>query len=180
MWSQARDWDPQKIDAFWNEYLVAPWNNWSIGEFGCMLSTPSQQPQEAWHREIFRTLIPGHLKGSINSVLQIALPRLIQADSERIPDELCFHVHPPRHTQIPLPTPCTTLICGASSVQVPMVPKGCYQKALWYVQKVQTHMARSPRYEGRFYVLRKGSDIRIEHISTGLIRAWERAAQGES
>ena len=34
--------------SLWNEYMVAPWDNWSIGLFDCMLCTPSQQAQESY------------------------------------------------------------------------------------------------------------------------------------
>ena len=60
------------LRSFWNEYMVHPWDNWSIGLFDCMLATPSQQTEESWHKLILRSRIPGMFKGSTASVMKVA------------------------------------------------------------------------------------------------------------
>ena len=52
--------DRWNLKSFWNEYMVEPWDNWSIGVFDGMLCTPSQQTQESWHRQILQSRIPGN------------------------------------------------------------------------------------------------------------------------
>ena len=94
------------LRSLWNEYMVSPWDNWSIGLFDCMLCTPSQQAQESWHRQILQTRIPGMFKGSTEHVLHIAMPKLISMDAALLPDKLQF--------------------------EVPATPRGMFNKAKWY------------------------------------------------
>ena len=84
--------------SFWNEYCVAPWDNWSLGLFDkVVLCTPSQQCHESWHKQILQSRIPGMFKGSTEHVMHVALPKLVNMDAALISDELCFTMkHPPR------------------------------------------------------------------------------------
>ena len=108
-------WGPKlNLSSFWDEYVVAPWDNWSIGLFDCMLCTPSQQAHESWHKQILQSRIPGMFKGSTEHVMQVALPRLVSMDAALIPDGLLF--------------------------SVPGVPRRMLQKAGWYVDHERTHM----------------------------------------
>ena len=61
------------LEILWNEYLIEPWDNWSIGLFDCPLTTPSQQAQERWHRAILESIIPGMFKGSTEHVMKVYL-----------------------------------------------------------------------------------------------------------
>ena len=95
--------------SLWNEYMVAPWDNWSIGLFDCMLCTPSQQAHESWHKQIMQSRIPGMFKGSTEHVMEVALPKLISLDAAMIPDKLLFHV--------------------------PATPRAMLEKAKWYAAR---------------------------------------------
>ena len=103
-----------QMNTFWNSHCVPPWDCWSIGDFACMLCTPSQNTQERWHRQILDSRIPGMFKGSTEHVLKVALPQLIKLDGIFIPDELNFEA--------------TTL------------PRKMVEKALWYVERKATHV----------------------------------------
>ena len=102
------------MKTFWNEYCRAPWDNWSVGCFNCMLCTPSQQTQEAWHKQILRSKIPGMFKGSTEQVMQVSLPKLIRIDGVQAPDKLLFHL--------------------------PRVPLDMLKKAHWYASRAETHI----------------------------------------
>ena len=95
--------------SFWNEYMVEPWDNWSIGLFDCMLCTPSQQAQESWHKQILQSRIPGMFKGSTEHVMTTAMPMLVEMDATLKPDALQF--------------------------SIPMVPPAMWQKAKWYAPR---------------------------------------------
>ena len=95
-------WDKwgHQMDAFWDSNLTNPWDCWSICDMDTMISTCSNQVQESWHKQILQSRIPGMFKGSTESVITAALPRLIRLDGVLIPDVLCFNVPLP-----PLPSP---------------------------------------------------------------------------
>ena len=79
------------MKKFWNSYCVEPWNNWSM-TYDTMLCMPNNNPQEAWHRNLLRSKIPGMFRGSTEHVFSVALPQLIQLEGLLRPDMLTFHV----------------------------------------------------------------------------------------
>ena len=99
---------------FWNSYCVKPWDCWSTGPLMVRLCTPSQNTHESWHKQILQSKIPGMFKGSTEHVFAEALPQLIEMDAVCMPSTLQF--------------------------DVPAIPKGMMQKALWYVEHVDTHI----------------------------------------
>jgi len=48
-------WGGKHMNTFWNSYCVSPWDCWSVGDFACMLCTPSQNTQESWHLHLQTT-----------------------------------------------------------------------------------------------------------------------------
>ena len=81
------------MKTFEKSYLRDPWLNWSIFHAGNVPQVaPSQQSQEAWHRDLMRARIPGECKQSNERVLQKTLPRLIDNDALFIPDKLNWKV----------------------------------------------------------------------------------------
>jgi hypothetical protein len=104
----------RQLDKFWNSYCVPPWDNWSIGEFDCMLCTPSQQAQESWHKTLLGSRIPGMFKGSTEHTLMVALPQLVRMDAMLLPDLLKFEVTVPLTNPTPAtPTQARTLYAHA-------------------------------------------------------------------
>ena len=91
MWDS---WGTQ-LDKFWDSNLADPWDCWSICDMDTMLSTPSNQAQESWHKQLLQSRIPGLFKGSTAKVVVDVLPQLIKMDGILIPDKLCFHVSDP-------------------------------------------------------------------------------------
>ena len=51
-----------------------------------------QQCQEAYHRTILKTKIPGMFKGSTEHVIQAAMPQLVKMDGLLLPSEINFTV----------------------------------------------------------------------------------------
>ena len=137
------------LNSFWNEYMVSPWDNWSLGSFSCMLCTPSQQAQESWHKQILTTRIPGMFKGSTESVFEVALPKLIRVDGIIIPDELLFHV--------------------------PAIPSGLMEEALWYIRH-QTTMVVSK--DETFYFL-SDDQTHFKRVDDRLVARYESLMRGE-
>eukprot|EP00966_Prymnesium_polylepis_P084095 1946501-Prymnesium_polylepis.2 len=153
--SWGRKWN---LSSFWDEYIVAPWDNWSIGLFDCMLCTPSQQAHESWHKQILQSRIPGMFKGSTEHVMHVALPRLVSMDAALIPDGLLF--------------------------SVPAVPPKMLQKAAWYANRVETHMnivkensrnTDDPKFT--FYVLSQSSKT-YKKINADLVRRYNALLNG--
>ena len=68
------------MDKFWNVNCIDPWNTWSVGLFDAPLCTPSNNTQEAWHRDLLRGRIPGMFRGSTEAVFKVALPQLAELD----------------------------------------------------------------------------------------------------
>ena len=145
--------------SFWNEYCVAPWDNWSIGLFDCMLCTPSQNAQESWHKQILQSRIPGMFKGSTEQVMHVALRKLVQMDAALIPDKLLL--------------------------SVPAVPCKMLQKAHWYCSNKETHIyythdsdvgAEEPIFS--FYVLSQ-SCKRYNKIDSLLVTRYRSLLKGE-
>ena len=76
--------------TFWNAYCVEPWFNWSIGHCDVPLSGPNQNTQEAWHKVLTKTRIPGLFNGSTETVFAEGLPQLVELDGILLPSELCY------------------------------------------------------------------------------------------
>lgn len=138
----GEEWDEwgtkNNMKAFWNEYCIEPWDNWSIGLFDCPMCTPSQQAHESWHKGILQSRIPGMFKGSTESVMKVALPQLVRMDAALIPDELLF--------------------------SVPVVPGKMMEKAMWYARRKSSHFFVAPGHADAddepsytFYILSKSS-----------------------
>lgn len=72
--------------------MIAPWDKWSIGLIDGMLSTPSQQAHESWHKQILKICIPGIFKGSTEHVMEETLAKLSNLDAAMIPDKVLFNV----------------------------------------------------------------------------------------
>ena len=74
-------WDAwgHQMDTFWTVNCVAPWDTWSTGLFDAPLCTPSNNTQEAWHRELLRSRIPGMFRGSTEHVFKVTLPQVTRA-----------------------------------------------------------------------------------------------------
>ena len=85
-----------------------PWLNWTIGMFSCMLATPSNQPEESWHKQILQGRIPGMFKASTEQVLKVGLPRLATIDAVRLPNKLKFKV-------------CGVVVCARAAQVTPPV-----------------------------------------------------------
>ena len=106
----GRQWDTwpgRPMITFWNEYCVAPWDNWSLGSFDCMLTTPNNNAQESWHKQILSSKIKGMFKSSTERMFKQALPKLMTLDTVGIPATLPF--------------------------EVPAIPTAMYEKALFYI-----------------------------------------------
>ena len=80
------------MNTFWDSNCRDPWKCFSIGEFDCMLATPENQCQEAYHRTILKTKIPGQFKGSTEHVMQHAVPQLVKMDGLLLPSKINFEV----------------------------------------------------------------------------------------
>ena len=80
------------MDTFWNSNCLDPWKCWCIGEFDCMLATPENQCQEAYHKTILKRKIPGMFKGSTEQVIQVSMPQLVKMDGLLLPSEINFKV----------------------------------------------------------------------------------------
>jgi hypothetical protein len=149
-----------RLNGFWDEYCVAPWDNWSIGLFDCMLCTPSQQTQESWHRQILQSRIPGMFKGSTEHVMHVALPQLVSMDAALIPDELLFHV--------------------------PSIPAAMLAKAVWYSRHKESHMHIKVDDDGdepcyTFYVLSESRPCKTSHkkVDSLLVSRYNALLMGE-
>ena len=84
----------KEMDTFWDSNCRpgSLWRNWCIGDFNCMLATPENNCQEAYHRTILKKKIPGMFKGSTEHVVQHAIPQLIKMDALLLPSEINFKV----------------------------------------------------------------------------------------
>ena len=68
------------MDSFWDSNCRAPWDCWSLGDFECMLMTADNNVQESWHNLLAVKYIGGMMRGSTESVLKYALPKIIRLD----------------------------------------------------------------------------------------------------
>lgn len=139
-----------RLNSLWNEYMVPPWDNWSIGSFDCMLCTPSQQAQESWHKQLLQSRIPGMFKGSTESVFHVALPKLVNMDAMLIPDVLLFHV--------------------------PTVPADVMDRGLWYVNHEKTHILRK---DNCFYMLASDCKSVFKRVDEKLVSQHASLMRGE-
>ena len=150
-------WDSwgHQMDVFWDSYCRAPWDNWSVGLFQCMLCTPSQQTHETWHKQLLQSKIPGLFHGSTAAVFASTLPQLIEMDALQIPTELVFHV--------------------------PAVPAAMIKKALWYVDNRDTHIYTLRDADGDFsyYVMRRDNASGYKKWEPRLFEMHEHAREGE-
>ena len=159
MYLQVWDTWSDCLTKFWDSNLVSPWDNWMIGDFGTKITTPSQQPEESWHKTILNDKVPDCFRGSTEYVFTIALPKLILLDGLLLPSKLCLHV--------------------------PGVPTGFYEKAHEYVKKQSSHIriCRSGRVNAAgkseffFYVLSLSSNF--TNLTDKLIEQYESIAAGE-
>lgn len=83
--------DPWKV---WNQYLVPPWDNWSIGDEldTVPFANANQNCQEAYNKQLFLSRIPGQFKGSTETVIHVSMRQLVAVDGVIIPDKLDFDV----------------------------------------------------------------------------------------
>jgi hypothetical protein len=149
------EWGDQGLRTkFWNSYCVEPWDCWSVGLFENPLCTPSNNTQEAWHRDLLRSRIPGHFRGSTECVFNVALPKLIDMDALLQPSILTF--------------------------DVPAIPAKMMQKALFYITNQKTHV-HSFDLEGEpaYYVLSETKAAGAKCITKRIIEMFTRAMIGE-
>ena len=125
-----------------------------MGLFENPLCTPSNNTQEAWHRDLLRSRIPGHFRGSTECVFNVALPKLIDMDALLQPSILTF--------------------------DVPAIPAKMMQKALFYITNQKTHV-HSFDLEGEpaYYVLSETKAAGAKCITKRIIEMFTRAMIGE-
>ena len=143
-----------QMNKFWNSYTVDGWDVWSLCCFPHRLCTPSNQCHESWHNQLLKSRIPGMFKGSTEFVFEHALPQLIEMDALLIPSTLCY--------------------------EVPAVPKGMFEKALWYVDHQKTHvkLTRDVLGEPALYFLVKDNDGEFKSLTAKHVEMYEEALQG--
>ena len=143
------------MDKFWNVNCIDPWNTWSVGLFDAPLCTPSNNTQEAWHRDLLRGRIPGMFRGSTEAVFKVALPQLAELDGLLAPTELPF--------------------------EVPAIPKAMMQNALWYVANQATHMEAFEMADGvpAFYVMSRSNAGGAKRFTKKHHEMFQRAMLGE-
>ena len=150
-------WDQwgQQMRVFWNSYCIEPWNVWSMGLCEVPLCSPSNNCQESYHEELKTKKIPNLMRGSTEAVFQYTLPQLIQLDGLLKPTELCF--------------------------EVPAIPVGAMEKALWLVenQKSHVHVAKDDEGDFFYYVLKKDNDYGAKKITKKLIQDFMATMRGE-
>jgi hypothetical protein len=151
-------WDKwgKQMDTFWDSNCVEPWNNWSVGLFDAPLCTPSNNAQEAWHRDLLRARIPGMFRGSTEHVFRVALPQLVQMDGLLKPTTIPF--------------------------EVPAIPPGMLENALWYVNHQATHVyAFDSDGKSAFFLLSKAAASKsgTTKITARLIEMFGKAMRGE-
>ena len=151
---------PDGLRKFWNSNMTGEWDQWSIGEFGCMLFTPHNQAQESWHKQILRSKIPGMFKGSTEGVFSTALPKLIRVDGLMMPNVLTF--------------------------DVPAIPRSMVEKAKWLVDHKKTHIVEEEDDEHdddsvahtKYFVLRKDNPGGFKKISDRMVDFYEDCSRG--
>ena len=150
-------WDKwgKQMDTFWNSNCVAPWDCWSIGDFGCMLCTPNQNVHETWHKQLSLSRIPGTFRSSTEHLFATALPDLIKLDGVMSPRVLTF--------------------------DVPTIPKGIMEKALWYIEHQQTHVTIKKASDGSFvyYFLARDNRGGVKKLTKRMIEIYEGALEGK-
>jgi hypothetical protein len=153
----GKAWDKwgNQMDTFWNSYCVDPWDNWSVGLFDTPLCTPSNNTQEAWHRDLLRAKIPGMFRGSTEHVFKVALPQLVQMDGLLKPTTIPF--------------------------KVPAIPKLMLEKALWYVEHQTTHVGAFEDSDGNpgFFLLSKSAANGATKITMRLREMFTTALCGD-
>ena len=187
------------MNSLWNEYFVSPWDNWTVCEFKDVpLSTPSNQCQEAWHRQLASSRIPGIFKASTETLLKEALPKLATMDGVMIPTQLCFQVCSTpsvRNTGIPRairpeyrysacsPPGIHCIACYSVCIgsQVPVIPTAMVQKAMRYVENRRKWVKAAKDTETGelyFYVLSQ-SQTKYTAINDTLTSRVDAALRGE-
>lgn len=74
--------DTNKLRTLWNEYMVEPWDCWSIGlHTHTPLNISNNQPIESWHRHGVMRVLKKALRGSTAAVLEHAFPKIVYRDS---------------------------------------------------------------------------------------------------
>ena len=147
-------WRGKPMNTFWDSNCVEPWDCWSIGDFDCMLCTPSQNTQESWHKQLAASRIPTAFRSSTEHLFANALPDLVLLDGILNPKVLPFHV--------------------------PCIPEGMMKKALWYVENQRTHVRIKKTADGEYvyYFLARDNDIGMSLLTATTIRTFENAMQG--
>ena len=113
--------------------------------------TPSQQTQEAWHRSLATSIIPGMAHCSTEHLFSRLLPQLITMDALRIPSKLTFHV------------------------EGPCYPKAMAETALDYIDAQDTHV----RQEGdQFIFLHLHNNLGARTIDKRMIEMFWAAWKG--
>ena len=142
------------MNKFWDSNCVSPWDCWSIGDFDCMLATPSQNTQESWHNHIMKSAIPGLFRASTENLFADGLPQLIELDGIMRPKVLTYHV--------------------------PVIPKEKMVKALWYVEHMSTHIQIKEAAPGMYvyYFLSKDNRGKFPKLTKRLIEMYEAALTG--
>lgn len=194
-WQVWDGWGKQ-MDSFWNVNCVPPWHNWSIGEFGTMLFTPSQNCQESWHKQILLSKIPNMFKGSTAHVIQVALPQLIQMDNILIPSTLNFKVY--RFVSRTVFCVSCNVSCGISrsismyfasyllpnALQVPLPNQTTLERASWYIDNKDTHVWRydfegEDQPDGCYYIfLSKDNPLEAKRLTKKLVEMYFKAFRG--
>ena len=120
-----------------------------------MLATPSNQAEEAWHKQILQSRIPGMFKGSTVKVITESLPQLIKLDGTLIPDLLRF--------------------------DVPAVPRAVLEKALWYVRHKGTHIHMERDGKGGYiwYILVKDNKAGLKKVTNTSLKDYIGTVNGE-
>ena len=148
-------WEGRPMTTFWNSYCIPPWDNWSIGSFQCFLSTPSNNAQESWHKQILKTKINGMFKSSTERMFTTAIPKLMTMDTVNIPSELSY--------------------------DVPAIPTALYEKALFYIENsakfVSDEKAEDRLTPHVWYVLSESSSF--DELTTNLLNQFKAACSGK-
>ena len=150
-------WDKwgKQMDKFWNSNCVAPWDCWSIGDFGCKLCTPNQNVHETWHNQLKRSRIPNTFRCSTEHLFATAMPDLIKLDGALGPSVLNF--------------------------DVPTIPRGIMEKALWYVEHQATHVHIKDAGDRGYvyYFLSRDNRGDVKKLTKRMVQVYEDALEGK-
>ena len=154
---------PEGLKRFWNSNMQGAWSAWSIGEFECMLATPSQQAL-LMHVPFSRPTTPS-LRRPTAVLLRVracvcvrvcvcvcanktACARTQAQESwhkqilrSKIPGQFKGSTeHVLTHAIPQLITIDGLHLPSVLTFDVPVVPRGVLQRAKWYVDRKETHI----------------------------------------